>query len=135
MQGDPTTHVCTDSMYPPRCTAGRWTCNSGSLPEWFVGCWCHVGPSPWPADASLCSCTEAAGWSCDFHCGPDLLCAAGTEYCTHTPSDVGGFPDSYSCRAFEPCAGLTGSCDCVAPGSVSCASVENGGIVATYPGG
>jgi len=135
VQGDPATHVCTDSMYPPTCTAGRWVCSGSGQPDWLVGCWCHVGPSPWPEHAPLCSCGEIEGWTCDFRCGPDLLCASSSEYCTQTPSDVGGEPDSYSCRPFERCASLTPSCDCVAAGSVSCASVENGGIVAVYPGG
>ena len=135
VQGDRATHVCTDSMYAPSCTAGRWQCASGGEPDWYVDCWCHVGPWPWPDYVSLCACTEADGWTCDFHCGPDVLCTAYSEYCQRVGSDVGGEPDSFSCRAFEACSSGVPGCDCVAAGSVSCEAVENGGLVATYPGG
>ena len=133
-QGNPETHVCTDSMWPPTCVDGRWDCGDGSdaAPEPEIDCWCHVGPPDWRVDASLCDCTEAEGYTCDFRCGPTLLCRAWVENCEIQRSDVGGEPDSFGC---VPIASGCRGCDCIPPGASSCEEVENGGVVVTYPGG
>jgi len=126
VQGDPETHQCTDSMWPPRCTDGEWDCQAGA-PDWHVGCWCRYGPPGPGVDHSLCTCTEAEGLDCDAPCGPTLRCDAYDDYCARTLAGVEGAPDTYECRA---CA--SHDCDCVGPGATSCERGVNGGITATY---
>jgi hypothetical protein len=137
-QGDPKTHVCTDGMWDPSCVDGHWTCGDGDVrPEPEIDCWCHVGPWPWPESWSLCTCRDEGprlkdGLTCQFHCGPSLLCTVGDAYCEQRVSDVMGEEDAFQCAPFA--AGIvSGSCEAVPSGFSSCEQVENGGTLAIYP--
>src|SRR5688572_31835387 len=108
-------------MWTPSCVDGHWDCGDGAQagPSTEIDCWCHVGPLPPPRDQSLCECTEAEGYVCDFRCGPTLLCQAYAENCEIQSSDGGGMPDSFRCAAIAPeCRGL--GCRCIPAGAHSC---------------
>jgi hypothetical protein len=70
-----------------------------------------------------------------FPCG-QYLCTEGIEYCQRSVSDVGGIPDSWSCRPVPSGCPMTADCACLTnePCGTLCA-VDNGGATVTCPGG
>lgn len=70
-----------------------------------------------------------------FDCGPELRCAAETEYCQRGISDIGGVPDDYACRPLPIGCPSPDACDCIGVGWSSCERGADGGLVVTYPGG
>jgi hypothetical protein len=70
-----------------------------------------------------------------FVCG-EKQCALGAEFCQHGFSDVGGEPDSFSCRPFPPCPGAQ-DCACLAaePCGSFCSGNELSGFEVQCPGG
>lgn len=71
-----------------------------------------------------------------FACGP-TFCPTGMAYCMHSVSDVGGEPDSYSCRELPTACGSAPSCACLAgvPCGESCAADPGGTLTVTCLGG
>jgi hypothetical protein len=71
-----------------------------------------------------------------FSCGAHF-CHAQAEYCEREVSDIGGFPDIFTCKPVPAGCGATPSCAClsgVACGS-TCAPTDNGGLKVTCFGG
>ncbi|MCH9685426.1 MAG: hypothetical protein K0V04_28585 [Deltaproteobacteria bacterium] len=72
-----------------------------------------------------------------FPCGP-LFCQPGFEYCQVQVSDVGGFPDVYTCVQPAPCGTPQVDCSCLAREpcfDFSCEDLPDGGSEIICPGG
>ncbi|MFS8067157.1 MAG: hypothetical protein ACMG6S_12370 [Byssovorax sp.] len=84
-------------------------------------------------DVNNNGCTPPPG---DFACGAHF-CLSNLEYCEREVSDVGGFPDVFTCKPVPAGCGAAPSCAClsgVACGS-TCAPTDNGGLKVTCFGG
>lgn len=142
------------------CISSGWWCEGidAGVP---AGC----PPDPWSAEGSPCApegescgrCLDSCGfcnllvctggiWThleafpppppcTSFPCGPELRCAAETEYCVRAVSDVGGEPDAYACQRLPDGCPSGDDCDCVGAGWSSCERGTEGGLTVTYPGG
>lgn len=84
-------------------------------------------------DVSLLgTCTPPEG---NFACGAGF-CETSTSYCQRTTSDVGGFPDSFTCRPLPAACSGGASCACLAGEVCSNLCAETGGgFTLTCPGG
>ncbi|MCU0687619.1 MAG: hypothetical protein MUF34_36140 [Polyangiaceae bacterium] len=70
-------------------------------------------------------------------CGAKF-CQADSQYCQRTTSDVGGFPDSYTCLDLPDACGGVGTCACLAGEPCIDANLcteVNGGATIICPGG
>lgn len=78
-------------------------------------------------------CTPPSG---TFGCGM-LFCNVGTQYCQHSVSDVGGWPDSFSCNELPSSCGSAASCACLAGETCGtwCDTDAGGNLKLTCPGG
>ncbi|MEO5725805.1 MAG: hypothetical protein ABI134_21250 [Byssovorax sp.] len=84
-------------------------------------------------DVNTNGCTPPPG---QFSCGAHF-CQSNTEYCERILSDVGGFPDDFTCKPLPAMCAPTLSCAClsgVACGD-TCAPTNDGGLKVTCPGG
>ncbi len=81
----------------------------------------------------LGGCTAPDGM---FACGAGF-CDKATSYCQRTTSDVGGYPDSFTCAPLpDACAGGAPTCACLAAEPCGNMCVEaDGGLTLTCPGG
>ncbi|MFO0559914.1 MAG: hypothetical protein U0269_17980 [Polyangiales bacterium] len=123
--------ACGDTLTPPTCSNGEWTCGAGMV--FVTSCAC-VGRPP----ASTCTCT-ASGWRCDdsgvgrrFPCGDALTCLGGAEYCIVTLPGVPGALRTFECRALPAACGAMPSCACVMPPrTAQCALSSSGDVTVT----
>jgi hypothetical protein len=70
-------------------------------------------------------------------CGAKF-CQADSQYCQRTTSDVGGFPDSYTCLDLPEACGGVGTCACLAGEpciDTNLCTEANGGATIICPGG
>lgn len=88
--------------------------------------------------SALGGCPPPQGW---IACGTGF-CEATMQYCQRATSDIGGEPDSYSCRMLPQGCNGVGTCACVANepcGNIMCEVVAGGGntsgVMVTCPGG
>jgi len=78
-------------------------------------------------------CTPPQG---KFVCG-QVFCNTGKQYCEIAVSDVGGWPDGYTCKDIPTTCGTTPSCTCLKdqPCGFMCEADASGNFVLTCPGG
>lgn len=71
-----------------------------------------------------------------FACG-NVFCQIGQEYCQRAVSDIGGEPDSYSCKPVPDACGKTPMCSCLVnePCGQWCESLALAQLTLTCPGG
>lgn len=71
-----------------------------------------------------------------FACG-NVFCETGFQYCQRAVSDVGGEPDSYSCKPVPESCGKTPTCACLAsePCGQWCEVAALAELTLTCPGG
>lgn len=84
-------------------------------------------------DVNNNGCTPPPG---QFSCGAHF-CQSNLEYCEREVSDVGGFPDVFTCKPVPAGCGAAPSCAClsgVVCGS-ACAPTDKGGLKVTCFGG
>ena len=84
-------------------------------------------------DVNNNGCTPPPG---QFSCGAHF-CQSNTAYCEREVSDVGGFPDVFTCKPVPVGCGAAPSCAClsgVACGS-TCSPTDKGGLKVTCFGG
>lgn len=120
--------ACGDTLTPPMCSNGEWTCGPGMV--FVTSCAC-VGRPP----ASTCTCT-ASGWRCDdsgvgrrFACGDALTCLGGAEYCMVTLPGVPGALRTFECRALPAACGAMPTCACVMPPRTAQCTLSSAGDV------
>lgn len=72
----------------------------------------------------------------EFACG-EIFCAVGTQYCLASLSDVGGSPDTFSCKAIPSSCGTPADCACLAnePCGTQCQADAAGNLTITCAGG
>lgn len=123
--------ACGDTLSPPACEAGVWTCGAGMV---FVSSCACIGRPP----GANCTCASS-GWRCDdaglarrFACGGALTCLGGAEYCSETIPGVPGAARQYACRALPMSCGATPTCECLAlSGGMRCAQSSEGDLTVT----
>lgn len=78
-------------------------------------------------------CTAPAG---TFQCGYGF-CDPTTSYCQRSVSDIGGYPDGWSCVDLPAGCSETPDCACLAdePCAFDCSETKDGGLLLTCPGG
>ena len=78
-------------------------------------------------------CTPPQGM---FSCGP-WFCDLPYSYCQVQISDVGGIPNTYTCKPLLSGCGSTPSCDCLSsePCGFECKGDDKEGLTLTCPGG
>lgn len=79
------------------------------------------------------SCPVTSGmFACGFR-----TCTTSAQYCERGVSDVGGEPDSFTCKSLPAGCGSVGSCACLSaePCGSFCAGAGATGITLTCPGG
>lgn len=99
------------------------SCGFCNIPQCRGGLWTRLEAFPPPPP-----CTS-------FDCGPELRCAAETEYCERQVSDVVGEPDGYACRRLPDGCPSGNDCDCISVGWTTCERGPDGGLDVVYPGG
>lgn len=75
----------------------------------------------------------SGGFACGFR-----LCVTANEYCQRGVSDIGGEPDTFTCKPLPGACGVGGaSCTCLAgePCGSFCAGSAASGVTLTCPGG
>jgi hypothetical protein len=82
-------------------------------------------------EAGSCQ-VEASSFACGYR-----QCRKSNEACTRTNSDVGGEPDSFSCRGLPASCGGTPSCGCASglPCGDRCTGDAGSGLTLTCLGG
>ena len=71
-----------------------------------------------------------------FACG-QIFCSVAQQYCERATSDVGGWPDSYSCKTLPAACATAPSCGCLMnePCGTLCEGDSMGNLTVTCPGG
>jgi hypothetical protein len=75
---------------------------------------------------------EAGSFSCGYR-----QCTRSNQLCQRSRSDVGGEPDSFTCRGLPGGCGASPSCACLAgePCGAACSGDATAGLTLTCPGG
>jgi hypothetical protein len=75
---------------------------------------------------------QAGEHACGFR-----TCQSETEYCQHGFSDIGGEPDSFTCKPLPVGCGTSPTCGCLAaePCGAFCAEMPPGALTVRCPGG
>jgi hypothetical protein len=76
-------------------------------------------------DVNNNGCMPPAG---QFSCGAHF-CQSNTDYCEHEVSDIGGLPDTYTCKPVPAACGATPSCACLSGVACgTCSASSNGDL-------
>lgn len=97
---------------------GQCKARPGACPDLYAPvCACNGMTYGNECDANAAGFDVAASGGCPapqgmFACGTQF-CQHGTQYCRRDISDVGGFPDGFSCHTLPAACGTVPSCACV----------------------